>query len=340
MEALNSESLHLIIFPTEQCNLRCWYCYEQYQIGTMPDNIIAGVKRLLTKRYQGLKQLNISWFGGEPLLAVGCIRAISQHIHWLNSQFPSVQYHANITTNATLLSQDLYNELCIYGINLFHITLDGPRWIHDRLRRYRGGQGSFDRIWGNLLSIRNESKGGAGKILLRIHYSMDTWHHLEFLIKDICREFEADKRFKLYFRPIQRLSDKCNPALLSFPKKRQAEIESSLRGFMAASEMEEVLPANENSICYAAAANSLGVRSNGTLCKCTVALDKPINNIGRIDSDGTLVINQMRWRLWLHGLSTGDQKSLVCPLRAMLNGFADNWAKVENEELSKLLNSQ
>src|SRR5215211_2329775 len=75
-----NESLHLIVLPTEQCNFRCTYCYEDFSIGRMSSEVIQGVKRLIDRRLPSLKSLSVSWFGGEPLLGRAIVEDISEHI--------------------------------------------------------------------------------------------------------------------------------------------------------------------------------------------------------------------------------------------------------------------
>ncbi|MFF7227919.1 hypothetical protein [Streptomyces sioyaensis] len=52
--ALTDRTLHLIILPTEQCNFRCTYCYEDFSVGRMGPETVQGVKRLLDRRLDGL----------------------------------------------------------------------------------------------------------------------------------------------------------------------------------------------------------------------------------------------------------------------------------------------
>ena len=64
-----NNALRLILMPTEACNFRCTYCYEDFRYKRMDDSVVTGVKRFLDLRASHLSQLEISWFGGEPLLA-------------------------------------------------------------------------------------------------------------------------------------------------------------------------------------------------------------------------------------------------------------------------------
>ena len=70
-------------------------------------------------------------------------------------------------------------------------------------------------------------------------------------------------------------------------------------------------------MCHAATANSFIVRSNGTLCKCTVALDAPANRVGRLLEDGRVEIDTPAMTRWTRGLFSGESQALGCPLRGL-----------------------
>src|SRR5262245_26459110 len=82
--------LHLILLPTEACNFRCVYCYESFAYGRMEPWVVQGVKNLLSNRVANLDQLKISWFGGEPLLALDIIESIHEHTRSLLAAHPRV----------------------------------------------------------------------------------------------------------------------------------------------------------------------------------------------------------------------------------------------------------
>nr|WP_223812004.1 hypothetical protein [Geobacillus sp. 46C-IIa] len=70
------QSLHrtdvmpLVILSTEACNFRCVYCYQDFLRGQMKREVIDGLKRFLAETIPRLTHLTVSWFGGEPLLAL------------------------------------------------------------------------------------------------------------------------------------------------------------------------------------------------------------------------------------------------------------------------------
>ena len=59
------------------------------------------------------------------------------------------------------------------------------------------------------------------------------------------------------------------------------------------------------------------MRADGRLNKCTVALDHPANQVGRILEDGTLELDRDRTLAWSRGLDTGDAEELACPLQGI-----------------------
>ena len=67
----SNDSLRIIINPTLDCNLRCWYCYEKHREGSIIHNDVdLAIKTFIKKEIEdkNLKSLSLSFFGGEPLM--------------------------------------------------------------------------------------------------------------------------------------------------------------------------------------------------------------------------------------------------------------------------------
>jgi uncharacterized protein len=75
--------------------------------------------------------------------------------------------------------------------------------------------------------------------------------------------------------------------------------------------------AGEPYICYAGRPNSLLIRSNGRIGKCTVAFDDDRNDLGYLNDDGTLVINNQKLQPWIRGLGTLNPDVNGCPINGM-----------------------
>lgn len=125
------KQLLITILPTEKCNFRCWYCYEDFKHGKMSDDIQQCSVRFIEQQIKDIQpaSLQVNWFGGEPLLACDVIENISTQLLNVCRQ-NSIAYHAQITTNGYLLTPECVQRLFNLGVNTYQITLDGSR--HDK----------------------------------------------------------------------------------------------------------------------------------------------------------------------------------------------------------------
>jgi uncharacterized protein len=308
---LRNDVLHLIILPTEYCNFRCTYCYEDFLVGAMATPTIEGIKRLIDRRIEGLGALTVSWFGGEPLLARSVIEDISQHIVKLATARPELYYHGDMTTNGYFLDVPLVDRLVGLGIRHFQVSLDGPEPVHDRTRIRADGSGSFRRIWANLIAIREST--ASVSILLRVHLTPENLPVMPKFLAEIRETFLADQRFRVLLKPIERLGGPNDDSMAIVPAEDRTTIMAELEAILlqGARDLSPMYPAPE--ICYASRPNSFVVRSNGMVGKCTVGLTDPANNIGHLSAEGLLEIDNARLRPWLRGWDTLDSQVLGCP---------------------------
>ena len=335
----------LILLPTERCNLRCTYCYEDFAIGKMSEETQQGLESLITRRVSGLDVLQFSWFGGEPLVAKDVVLRLSRFAHRLCAA-EGVQFRGGLTTNGYLLDKQTFEDLVECQQDFYQITLDGWKGTHDAVRRFADGRGSFERIWSNLLAIRKTSH--PCEILLRIHVRRDNIETLPELMAELGREFGADDRFRLDFEHVRDMGGEggktvlnpvrigelkaiegplraafataagiASPQVAAQEERDDALLEQKLSGESAGGQRASDIAAGAPYICYAAKPNSLLVRANGRIGKCTVALYDERNDIGRLKADGSIEIFQDKFRTWIRGVETLDLDTLGCPLQGM-----------------------
>jgi uncharacterized protein len=179
--SFNPRRLELILLPTEKCNFRCRYCYEDFKIGKMSPRVINAVKSLLQNRISTLDRLDIGWFGGEPLVATEIVRDIQSYAFELCDQY-SVPLNGSMTTNAYLLHADLFRSLHSIGIRHYQITLDGNAEEHNKTRVLASGAGTFERIWSNLLAAADTDL--SFQIILRLHITAQNLDTIEEFVED------------------------------------------------------------------------------------------------------------------------------------------------------------
>jgi len=312
--ALSNKRFELIILPTEKCNFRCTYCYEDFQIGKMSRSTIDGVKRLIEYRADEVEDLTLSWFGGEPLLAPDVIREIGGHAYAVCKD-RGIQFHGAMTTNAYVLNSVLFDELMAMGHNSYQVTLDGDRDWHDRTRLLANQKGTFDVIWRNLISA--QAHPDRFTITLRLHVHADNIESVRMLYRKLKEQFGNDSRFEMFFHKISNLSgDKGIPQTeLGYNEYREA-----LAYITDAKSVADEVNADvtlSDYICYAARPNSLLVRADGRIGKCTVALNDPRNDVGRLLGDGTLDLDQQQLQRWFQGYRDMHAQTLSCPLSTL-----------------------
>ena len=316
---IDNRELHLILLPTEACNFRCVYCYESFRLKRMEPWVVEGVKRLLSRRAPGLKSLSISWFGGEPLLALDVMEDVLRHVGSLRHEFPDLRFDSDATTNASLLTRPVLERLAASGVRRYQVTFDGPRDHHDRKRVLAGGRGTFDRIWGNLVALK--ASEAAFSIMVRVHVDRENADAMELFLQDYRVAFGDDPRFELFIRGLSRLGGSNDASLRILEGEEGTRQIMTLRARATELGLRQKELRLENSICYAARANSFVIRANGNLNKCTVALEEPRNVVGRIHADGRLSIDKAVMIPWMRGLRSGDRQELQCPMR----GHAEPW---------------
>ncbi|AKB78491.1 arylsulfatase regulator [Methanosarcina horonobensis HB-1 = JCM 15518] len=147
----------LVIAPTLACNFACSYCFEQSdksqsrkseQNVFMPDNIKQDLLNYIEKIVKTGKDVFVTWYGGEPLLAKETVFDLSQKIIAITEEH-KVRYSAGMVTNGYFLSEDpdTVQNLKKNRIKFIHVTLDGSREVHDSRRMLKGSNGpTFDRI--------------------------------------------------------------------------------------------------------------------------------------------------------------------------------------------------
>lgn len=140
---------------TQNCNLRCKYCIYSETINTFQRS--HSNKRMswetakrsidfLWEHSVDSAKVNVGLYGGEPLLEFPLMQQI---ITYAKKKFDGKEISFSITTNGTLLNDEIIEFLAREDVMLL-ISLDGPKEIHDKNRRFANGQGSFDTVVKNV----------------------------------------------------------------------------------------------------------------------------------------------------------------------------------------------
>lgn len=136
----------IILNVNTGCNLSCTYCYkEDLAIPSKGQKMNFETARksidLLLEQGDSREQLNVIFFGGEPLTNLKLIKEVVDYTE-RRCQEIGKKADFSMTTNATLLNEEVvdYLDRHRFGIS---ISMDGPQAVHDRRRITVGGQGTY-----------------------------------------------------------------------------------------------------------------------------------------------------------------------------------------------------
>ncbi|MDD5621623.1 MAG: radical SAM protein [Actinomycetota bacterium] len=144
--------LRFVFCPSYQCNLRCTYCFEtdlpsnpnKYMTGKILDDSIDAAEEII-KEKSG-KMDSVELFGGEPLLLKNK-PFVEKILEFAGKKDAPI----TIITNGVSAKEFIEVLLPVKNrIEMLQITIDGPREIHDKRRKYASGKGSFDQISKNI----------------------------------------------------------------------------------------------------------------------------------------------------------------------------------------------
>jgi uncharacterized protein len=261
----------LTICPTMGCNFDCPYCFENHYAGKMSaevqDDVVALAERMLEA--SGGKDLHVTWFGGEPLLAPDIIESLSERLMAL-AEARGGEYSAGIITNGYLLTQDIVDMLDRCKVASVQVTIDGMGATHDATRRLANGGPTFERITSNLRDL---------KIPCKVHIR----HNVHEGNRSEMDELEAF---------IGKLAEESGNALHYYPApvtgSETADDRGEQVGLLCGSNESEVgirqeagrFSCGRGHYCGAHSVWSVGIDASGNLQKCWEAVDKPEISFG------------------------------------------------------------
>lgn len=143
----------LVLNLTNQCNLSCQYCYEfgADKVATpegkpkfMDFETARASVDFLLDHSPGRRAVHITFFGGETLMNFPLLKQVVNYAgKCAAGQGRSIDF--SLTTNATLLTPAIIEFLSENRIGVT-VSMDGPPDLHDKLRVFANGRGSYDII--------------------------------------------------------------------------------------------------------------------------------------------------------------------------------------------------
>lgn len=131
------------------CNLRCEYCFAStgdFGKGRKLMDFDTGKRAIdfLLENSGDRTNLELDFFGGEPLMNFGVVRQIVEYARSREQEYGK-RFRFTITTNGVLIDKDKIDFINREMSNVV-LSIDGRKEVNDRMRKHRNGSGSYDTI--------------------------------------------------------------------------------------------------------------------------------------------------------------------------------------------------
>lgn len=306
--------LHLVVTPTLNCNLACTYCYQVHPPGTMTRDVCGRIVELARQKLKGgnITELNVDWYGGEPLLVPQVISYLSGHLQNLARE-SDCRYEASIATNGTLLDERVFHLLVEGGVKTCQVTIDGPKEVHDKRRGYRQGRGSsFDRVLENMRRLV-----GRMELSVRINVDEDNIGHAYTLL-DIFREEGFFQHSETGFFPYMAMTGpinpcipfNCRPVSMGEFYKKNLKFQEKVFEYSGRGWLRPVLdfPFAVGAPCGALMKNTYAFDPKGQYFRCALEIGEANKQCGHVCGE----VNSPQYKKWGDYDPLTDRECLEC----------------------------
>ena len=300
LKRFSKSTLNLTIAPTLHCNLSCSYCFEEsrpkvYMTDETENNIISFIKR-----HKEVERLNVTWFGGEPLLAFERIESLTRKINTLG-----LSYYASIVTNGYLLTQEVIENFVHLNIKKIHVTIDGPENIHNKRRSHITEKNSFSVIYSNILKLKPYLKDKKMVLSVRINIDKTNEEYYHEIYQKIRDDF-GNIGIQIYPGIVRNMSGACS-SYDDIIMDNQSRASFCIQQFVKYGiKSSEFFPIRHTDECIARQINGYLIDARGDIYKCWTDIGKKSEAIGNVSATET--INTIQLVRYLTGADVFDRQ--------------------------------
>jgi len=287
-----SRGIGLVIAPTLNCNFACPYCFEgqAQNLGdsghkTMTPEICEAICNLVEEDVAAKKSaIDVTWYGGEPLLAKDLIFNMSTRFIDVCRK-NNVKYNATIITNGYLIDDQIVNKMIEARITSAQVTIDGPREVHNVRRKLKGvsATNTFDKIIENTKKLVNKGI----KVSIRINVdktnTKDIGDLLKFLRENGLNECDVNLgHVRAYTTACSDISSNC------LNVEEYSNIDLQFQKLMRKSGFNvdnyPNYPGTKTSYCCANNMNAIVIDPNGDIYKCWNDIGNASRKVGNVNN--------------------------------------------------------
>ncbi len=139
----------LCLHVAHTCNLNCEYCFASQgkyhgERALMSFEVGKRAIDFLIENSAGRRNLEVDFFGGEPLMNFEVVKQIVKYARSIEGKF-NKNFRFTLTTNGVALNDEVI-DFANKEMHNVVLSLDGRKEVHDNLRKTITGKGSYDII--------------------------------------------------------------------------------------------------------------------------------------------------------------------------------------------------
>jgi uncharacterized protein len=260
----------------------------------------------------GTKRLEVCWFGGEPLLAVGAIERLSNKLIELCNKL-NISYYADMITNGYRLNSNISHKLKNLGVSDIQITLDGPKKIHDSRRILKSKRSTFKTIMDNVKNSINNVN-----IRIRVNLDKQNANYLDDLLSEL-KEIGIQENIFIYLANVEIDPNSLIKEKISLSKKDFFEVNMKFIKNSTDDKFRSITaPSLASNACGADQKYSYMIGPSGELYQCWEDFGKTNMIIGNIKEN--IRYNQKYSESYFNFDPTTHDKCSKCSVMPMCMG--------------------
>lgn len=320
--------VNITIYPTQSCNARCFYCFEQNeQKKWMTDKTADDVISYLTKSLSVKNELIYRWFGGEPLLGE---RIIDRIITGVDNYFEGkLTYHSIIITNNSLITDELMEKFkTAWHVRKIQTTIDGYGEEHDKRKNYFDQ--TQDRYQQTIDNIRRILDADIFAIC-RFNFDKYNMNQFEKVLNDL-EEFKDNPKFFIHATTLRNKYHQGDEALRRYiyPEDYLEFYRYVLnllfrKGFYK--DVVNILPLRARNNCLACTIGGLVINSEGRFFRC---LQHNLNDESSVGDCNVGLLHNDAYKKWFELMNEMLEECKTCAFLPCCQGGCKHY-RIENK---------
>ncbi len=319
----NDKIMGLTIAPTMDCNFNCFYCFEEHHQEYMTSEEIQAIINYIESK-KDIQALYITWFGGEPLMAVDKIKEFYQKFRSFIKNVTS-----SIITNGYYMSLDVVDMFKENNFNRIQISIDGMGNDYNMVKYSKSDQNCWDTIVKNLDYLLTTTNINTN---IRVNLQDNNPEKYLNILSFFKNRYPGHKH--LYVAPAflttNRIIEKQSTNDYILKQSDRVKFDSNVSKTLLENNLEGggfLYPSNALSECSTRNANTMGIGPGGLLYNCWENIGNKEQCFGVLDKDGNVKVTDHKLlNRYLHGEDPlADRVCQKCQFLPICMGGCPHW---------------